>query len=285
MNKIIWMLFLFPAICFSETSLWEVSKKGNSIYLGGTIHVLKKEDYPLPVEFSMAFKKADKLVFETDIAKAQTPKFAQKMSQVMTYSDGKLLKDVLNKKTYKKLEKYLAMRNVSIDELMHFKPSMIVLVMTIIELKRMGMVDVGVDQFFHEKAKSSGKLISYFETVEQQINFLSSMGEGNEDEIILSTIKDMSQMESMMSVIKSTWLKGDEKKMAEVSLNDMMRDYPELYQMLLVKRNNNWMPKIEKMLKDKKVEMILVGALHLVGKDGLLQQLRNKGYTVKQFKQ
>lgn len=284
MHKYLFILLIFPAVCFSETSLWKISKNGNKLFLGGTIHVLKKEDYPLPVEFSKAFKKADTLVFETDIDKAQTPEFGQKMSKMMTYPAGKSLKDALNKNTFEKLKKYLAKRNIPVEQFIHFKPSMVVLVMTVIELKKMGMVDIGVDQYFHQKAKAAGKSTAYFETIDEQIKFLGSMGSGNENEMILSMIKDMSRMESMMSVIKSAWLTGDENKLAEVSLTEMIRDYPDLYQMLLVKRNNNWMPHIEKMMADKKVEMILVGALHLVGKDGLLQQLRNKGYRVKQYK-
>jgi len=284
MKKYLLILFIFPAVCFSETSLWQVSKNGNTLFLGGTIHVLKKEDYPLPVEFNDAFKKSDILFFETDIDKTQTPEFGEKMSQMMTYPAGKSLKNALNKNTFEKLKKYLAERNIPVEQFIHFKPSMVVLVMTVIELKKMGMVDVGVDQYFYQKAKAAGKPTAYFETIDEQIKFLASMGSGNENEMILSTIKDMSRMESMMSVIKSAWLKGDEAKLAEVSLTEMMRDYPDLYKILLVKRNNNWMPHIEKMMTDRKVEMILVGALHLVGKDGLLQQLRNKGYNVKQYK-
>ena len=284
MRKYLFILLIFPSVGFSETSLWQVSKNGNKLFLGGTIHLLKKEDYPLPVEFGAAFKKSDKLVFETDIEKIQTPEFGKKMAQMFTLPPGKSLKEVLNKKTFKKLEKHLADRNIPIDSFLHFKPSMLVLVLTVIELKRMGMVDIGVDQYFHNKAKEAGKAIGYFETVDEQLAFLLTMGEGNENEMIINTINDMSKMEATMNVIKSAWLSGDENKLVEVGLTEMMRDYPGIYQSLLVKRNNNWMPHIERMMTDKKVEMVLVGALHLVGKDGLLQQLRNKGYTIKQFK-
>ena len=284
MHKYLFVLLIFPSVCFSETSLWQISKNGNDLFLGGTIHMLKKEDYPLPVEFSEAFKKSDKLVFETDIEMAQTPEFGKKMAKMFTLPPGKSLNGVLNKKTLKKLEKHLAERNIPIDSFLHFKPSMVVLVLTVIELKKMGMVDIGVDQYFHNKAKEAGKTIGYFETVDEQLAFLLTMGDGNENEMIINTINDMSRMEAMMAVIKSAWLNGDENKLAAVTLTEMIRDFPNLYQTLLVKRNNNWMPHIERMMTDKKVEMVLVGALHLVGKDGLLQQLRNKGYTVKQFK-
>ena len=283
MHKYLFILFIFPAVCFSETSLWKISKNGNELYLGGTIHVLKKEDYPLPVEFSKAFKKSDKLVFETNIEMTQTPEFAQKMTQMLTLPPGKSLKDAISKKTFIKLKKYLAERNIPVESFLGFKPSMIVLVITVIELKKMGMVDIGVDEYFHNKAKQAGKTTEYFETVDEQLGFLSTMGQGNEDAMLLSSIDDMSRMEATMNVIKSAWLSGDENKLVEVGLTEMMRDYPGIYQSLLVKRNNNWMPHIERMMGDKKVEMVLVGALHLVGRDGLLQQLRNKGYTVKQF--
>ena len=284
MYKYLLILFIFPAVCFSETSVWQISKNGNNLFLGGTIHVLNKNDYPLPVEYGAAFKKSDKLVFETDIEKAKSPEFAQKMAQMLTYPPGKTLKDAINKKTFNKLKKYLAERNIPVENFLSFKPSMVVLVLTVIELQRMGMVDIGVDEYFYTKAKQAGKTIGYFETVEEQLVFLHTMGKGNENEMIMNSINDMNRMQPMMALIKSAWRNGDENKLAEVTLAETIRDYPEVYKTLLVKRNNNWMPHIEKMLTDKKVEMVLVGALHLVGKDGLLQQLRNKGYQVKQYK-
>ena len=283
MRKYLFVLLIFPAVCFSETSLWKISKNGNELYLGGTIHVLKKEDYPLPVEFSEAFKKSDKLVFETNIEMTKTPEFGQKMTHMLTFPAGKSLKDAISEKTFIKLKKYLAERNIPIESFLNFKPSMIVLVITVIELQKMGMVDIGVDEYFHNKAKQAGKTTEYFETVDEQLEFIRTMGQGNEDAMLMSSIDDMSRMEAVMNTIKTAWLSGDENKLVEVGLIEMMRDYPGIYQSLLVTRNNNWMPHIERMMRDNKVEMVLVGALHLVGKDGLLQQLRDKGYTVKQY--
>ena len=284
MHKYLFIFLIFPSVCFSETSLWHISKNGNELFLGGTIHVLKKEDYPLPVEFNKAFKKSDTLVFETNIELTQTPEFGEKMTRMMTFPAGKSLKDAISDKTFNKLKKYLADRNIPIESFLGFKPQMIVLVITVIELKKMGMMDIGVDEYFHNKAKQFGKTLEYFETVDEQLEFIRTMGQGNEDAMLLSSIDDMSRMETVMNDIRFAWLNGDENKMIDVGLTEMMRDYPDIYQSLLVKRNNNWMPHIERMLTNKKVEMVLVGALHLVGKDGLLQQLRNKGYRVKKFK-
>lgn len=283
MEKYLLLLFLLPSLCISETSLWKVSSNSHHLYLGGTIHVLKKSDYPLPIEFTQAFKKSDKLVFETDIEKAKSPEFGLKMTKMMMLPAGTSLKDVLNKKTFERLKNYLATKNIPIENILSFKPSMIVLFLTIIELKAMNMMEQGVDEYFYKKSKQSGKSISYFETIDDQLAFLQTMGQGNENDMVMSTINDMSKMRQVMSSIKSAWLKGNEKLLAKVALEDMIRDYPKIYQTLLVKRNNNWMPHIELMLKDKPIEMVMVGALHLVGEIGLLQQLRNKGYRVEKF--
>ena len=284
MRKYLSLLILLPSFCFAETSLWQVSKNGRHLYLGGTIHMLKKSDYPLPIEFSNAFKKSDKLVFETDIEKTKTPEFGQKMARMMMLPAGKTLKDVLKKITFNRLEKYLAVKNIPINSFQNFKPSMVVLILSVIELKAMGMVEEGVDEYFYKKSKQSGKSIGYFETADEQLSFLQTMGQGNEDEMVMSTLDDMSRMSAVMELIKTAWLKGDEKNLVKVALKDMIRDYPRLYKSLLVNRNNNWMPHIERMMQDKQVELVLVGALHLVGEAGLLQQLRNKGYRIKKFK-
>ncbi len=277
-------IMFFPAICISETSLWKISNKGNELYLGGTIHILKKEDYPLPPEYTRAFKKADKLVLEANVELAKTPEYSKKMTSMLSYPPGKSLKNTLKKETYYALKKYLADRNIPIESFEQYTPQMIVLIVTVMELKKIGMVDIGVDEYFYQKAKKKGKAREYFETIDEQLEFIRTMGQGSEDAMLLSTMRDMQRMQSMIDTLKTAWLNGDEDKLVSIGLTDMMRDYPETYQSLLVNRNNKWIPRIEKMLRDKQVEIILVGALHLVGEDGLLQQLRNKGYNVKKFK-
>lgn len=277
-------LFLLPGISFSETSLWKISGHGNELYLGGTIHVLKKEDYPLPAEYEKAFVLADKVVIEANIEQAKTLEFGNKITRFLSYPPGQSLKTSIKKETYNKLKQYLAERNIPIASFDTFKPQMIVISITALELKNMGMTDVGVDEYFHSKAKNAGKATGYFETIDEQIEFLRTMGQGNEDSMLLSTIQDMAKIKSVMNTLKTAWVKGDVKTLVDIGLTEMIREHPATYRSLLVNRNNNWMPRITEMLKDKKVELVLVGALHLVGKEGLLQQLRNKGYTVQKFR-
>jgi uncharacterized protein YbaP (TraB family) len=121
------------------------------------------------------------------------------------------------------------------------------------------------------------------ETIEQQMSFFSKIGRGNEDQLIMYTLRDLEEMPKLMDQMKKTWRSGDRAKYRELMLEPFVKDYPQTYQALLVERNNNWMPKIEALFDTPEIELVLVGALHMIGKDGLLQQLEGKGYNVEPF--
>ncbi len=266
----------------AQTSLWKISKDNQTLYLGGTVHVLGHDDYPLPVEFEQAFKAAGKIVFETNITQAKEPEFSQKMMQAMLYPLGESLQDVLSQPTYQRLEAYFSDK-VPMGQISAMKPGMVVIVMSAIEFQRMGMVTVGVDEHFWQRAMAEKKSIDTLETLDEQLSFLVNMGNGNENELILNTLNDLKNISSMINSLRSAWRSGNELEMKNIVLLDMLEDYPELYQSMLVERNNNWLPRIEAMFNDETTALVLVGALHLVGEDGLLQLLRNKGYSVMHY--
>ena len=116
----------------ADSSVWKVSKGGSHIFLGGTIHVLSKNDFPLPTEFDEAYADSDLLVFETDIAKMSDPAFSQKMMQQLSYSDGSTIRDHLNPQTIKALEEHFAQRSMSLDQFAGFKPSMLYILLSYI---------------------------------------------------------------------------------------------------------------------------------------------------------
>ncbi|MCP3850296.1 MAG: TraB/GumN family protein [Gammaproteobacteria bacterium] len=270
----------FPV--YAQTSLWQISKGDHIAYIGGTIHVLSDADYPLPGEFQLAFEKSDQLVFETDIAKAKSPEFAQKMMTQMLYPQGQSLQNKISQKTYKKLTNYFA-NKIAMEQINTLRPGMVVIMLSAMEFQRIGMTSAGVDEHFWLLAQQQEKKLNYLETLDEQLSFMANMGKGNEDELILNSLNELSKIEAMIASLKQAWRLGDELEMENIVLKDMISDYPKLYQELLVTRNNNWLPSIEQMIFDDDVSLILVGALHLVGDDGLLQMLRDKGYDVKHF--
>lgn len=161
-----------------------------------------------------------------------------------------------------------------------FKPVMTIMTITIIELKKLGFSESGVDSFFYEKAKKDKKYTGALESIDTQIKFLSTLGKDNEDRFINYSLKDIKNIPLTMNSIKKLWLSGNIDKMNKEMLLPMKDEFPIMYNNLIVKRNNSWIPKIKRMFKVKNNEFVLVGYLHLVGDDGLLQQLEDDGYKI-----
>ena len=272
-------LFLFNLFLYAKSSVWIVENNLNKLYLGGTIHLLKESDYPLPKEFFKAYKNSDIIVFETDIniSKREAQKLLLEMG---TYPADVNIKDKISPKNYKRLQKYCEKIGFPLFYIEQLKlPLALTTLITIEEKKRGYSAEFGVDNYFYKKAIADKKEIETFETPKEQMEFIVKMGEGKENEFIEKFFEDVEKnLHDLDKIIKS-WKKGDNSILIKY-LQDFKK-YPSSYQNLLVKRNSNWLKKIEKYLKTPKVEFILVGTAHLIGKDGLITKLRNLGYRVK----
>jgi len=181
------------------------------------------------------------------------------------------------------LANYLSSIGLQVDVFKSYKPPMVMITLLIIELKRLGLAGTGVDKYFNQKAIADGKSLGELESFKVQISVIENMGKGHEDEMILSTIAEMKLLATVMKEMKRAWRKGDTKGLEKIGIAPMKTDYPELYQLLLVERNNAWIPKITALLRTKEIELVLVGALHLVGSEGVFSQLRTLGYSVELF--
>lgn len=285
-------IFRLPFIIFilvlsitsqAKTSIWQVSNGTNTVYLGGTFHMLKPSDYPLPKEFEQVYKKVNWLVFETDMDQLSSPEFQQKFLQSMTLPTGQILADHLSAEAYAELIRYAARNGMDTGRLQRFTPQMVALIITIEELKKYGLTAEGVDTFIGDKAKKDRKIVTKLESTDDQIHYISTMGAGNESNLILQTLADMKDLPEELNAMSNAWRAGDDEALFETGIKPMLEDYPKIYQSLLVERNNNWMDKIEKLIAHPEEKFILVGALHLIGQDGLLQQLKNRGYQVQQY--
>ncbi|MCP4009685.1 MAG: TraB/GumN family protein [Proteobacteria bacterium] len=279
---IVLLLVLMPSGASAEAPIWKVSKGDFELYIGGTIHILQEQDYPLPVEFERAYDAAEKLIFEVDIAQAASTEFQQRLLEKALYRDGSTLLSHLQPATLRKLQVFLAKRGLPLESMVAFKVGLLVTILTVNELSRHGIQGTGVDQFFNSRALKDQKQTAALETIEQQIDFLTSLGEGKEDELVLQTIDELENLVEEFSTLKSAWRRGDTQTLEDIGLKDF-RAFPEAYQAVLVNRNRAWLPEIERMLEDEQIEYVLVGVLHLVGDDSVLAMLVARGYEVERF--
>lgn len=265
---------------WADAPVWRVTDGESTVYLGGTVHLLRPEDYPLPEEFDQAYEGSSELFFETDISSMNDLSVQAQMLQQLTYSDGRTLKDVLDTQAYAALETYTAGVGMALMMLEQFKPGMIVSTLQVLEFQRMGFTPQGVDAFFNTQALTDGKSVGALETLDEQIGFLAAMGEGYESEFIMMSLEDLDSTAKLMDEMIGAWRVGDSEALQTLFVDDMLERAPAVYDSLLRQRNLRWVPQIEAMFNDPDTEFVLVGAAHLVGADGLVELLRARGYDI-----
>ena len=265
------------------TSVWKVSKGDKAIYLGGTVHILRKEDYPLPKSFETAYQASNVLTFETDTKALSDPSLQQKVMAKGMYQDERTLQTVLSEETYNTLEEECKKYSLPLAMMQKMKPALVVTTLSAMAMKKdMGMTEEGVDMYFTNKGTEDKKDLQQLESVDDQIDRITKMGEGKEDEFVKYSLKDMKDMNSSLSGLIDNWKSGSSKEMND-EIRAMKKDYPATYKSLLVERNNNWMPKIFSYLENGTKAFVLVGSLHLHGPDGLLNKLKTAGYQITQL--
>ncbi len=272
------VIFNIPA--FAKSPVWRISKDRNHVFIGGTIHVLSKSDYPLPEAFDSAFNNSNLLVLEADMQKLQTPEFQKAILQDAMYKGEESIADFLKPNTLQALKNHLTSRGIPFEQMLKFKPGLLSVTLTMVELQRLGQVGTGVDEFYNLKALNERREIKYLETAYDQLKFIAEMGEGAENEFINYTLVDLKDISEQLQSLKTAWKTGDNYQMQKIAIAPWKDRFPKIYNSLVVERNNKWIPQIETMLKTKEVELVLFGTLHLIGEEGILSQLKILGYTI-----
>jgi uncharacterized protein YbaP (TraB family) len=266
-------------VLLAQSPVWKVSRGEDSFYLGGTCHLLRATDYPLPQAFEQGYKEADRLAFEVSPKEMQEPSAAGRMMQAGVYAENKSLQDVLSPEVYAALAEQGEKRSLPIVMLKNFKPGIAVMMLTMQELVRKGISVEGVDLYYSNRATEDGKPTEGLETIDFQIDLLCNMGAGYENEFVRYSLEDLNKLNEMIDPLLDAWRVGDTNEMETLFLKDMKR-YPKLYHDLLVARNQRWLPRFEEFLETEETELVLVGFGHLVGDDGLIYLLRQLNCTV-----
>lgn len=274
---------LLPTQVLATSSVWKVSKGDDFIYLGGTIHVLPASEFPLPAEFEQAYRTADTLVLEVQLPDPTDQQAALAMMQQLSYGAGEKLSTKLSPELVKQLDTYLQGFGLSAAQFDGFKPGFITVQMTVLEMQRAKLAGEGVDNYFAKKAMADNKQKKYLESLEFQISMLANLGHGQEEQFIELMLKNNSELIEIMQQSIAAWRKGDMEKLDQLLLQDAKIDDPVTYDQMFTQRNLAWIPKLVALFDNQQRELVLVGAGHLPGEDGVLQLLKSAGYTIEQM--
>lgn len=270
-----------PACADAPTPmLWKLSKGESTVYLLGSMHMLKDGDYPLSTEVESAYKDAEQLVFEIspeEMTSLATPLLMYKYGK---FHDGKTLQSVLSPQTWNALQAYCDKNGVPTAKLQELQPWMVSMLLVVMESQKLGLDPTsGLDMHFMTESKTDHKLGQGLETADQQFQLLAGGSMKVQEQALKQGLDEMADFPKEMGEEYSAWRRGDADSIVAQTKKEFAK-YPDLYQQLLAQRNRAWIPKIEQLLDGKRDTLVVVGAAHLPGPDGVVKLLQAKGYKV-----
>ena len=264
----------------AQSSVWQISKGNDSLFIGGTVHILPKAEMPLPAEFTLAYEQADTIIFEAPVPDPADTNTQMQMLGALSYTNNETLSQKLEPEVKVSLENKLGEFGANLAKLDGFRPAMVSIVLMSMELQKQNLMGEGVDAYFTKKATKDNKTKNYLETMEFQLALFKTMGQGNENDFIKRNLAEMNNYGEMFKGLLTAWREGDTDTLNKVALEEMQQNDPNSYKQLIADRNNDWLPKVEAMFNNDKSEFVLVGVAHLAGEDSLLTLLESKGYRV-----
>ncbi|QOY61947.1 TraB/GumN family protein [Lysobacter sp. H21R4] len=266
--------------------LWKVSDRNNAVYLLGSIHLLKEDDYPLSADVDAAFDDAAQVVFEVSPEELGSPEASLRFRQAAKLPDGRTLSDLISPRLREKLHRLLARQGGSLDQVNRYSPWFVNLSLMLGLSHSLGFSpELGVDQHLMQRALEAGKPTAGLETIDDQLRALADSPMA-EQIIGLEDFLDRPQeMPGELADLHQAWRAGDVPGLEAIALSEMMVRTPRTYQMVNVDRNRAWLPLLREMLDGSGRDnvLVVVGAMHLLGNDGLVALLEHAGYTVERI--
>ena len=293
MNRILPILLLTllgisPSTTFGASGegraiIWEIKGTKHSVFIAGSVHLLREKDFPIPPNYNEIYEKADELIFEIDTAILNDPATVLSMKQLGSFQNGDTVEDHVTPETFKLLEKFLKKRNLPASQLIQMKPGMLAITLSSIEAIRNGASpDLGLEMRYGALAARDKKPTSGLETVEYQVSMFDDFTTEEADEMLRSTLESLEDISEGLDDLINAWRAGDAEGMDKL-VNAEFEDNEKLRKVLLVDRNRNWIPHIERAVAGDRNVLVMVGAGHLVGDDSVIELLEAKGHKLEQL--
>jgi len=265
--------------------LWQVSGRHNRVYLLGSIHLLREQDYPLPRAVFAAYEDAESLVMELDMDDMDPVEGQLLSNELGLIKDGRELRDLMGAAPYAEAEKLALAAQVPLALLANAEPWFAAMNVEIMLLMRMGFNPaLGIEAHLTELAQADGKTITGLETLRQQFELLDGLSPAAQREMLLQALAEGADMQETMEGMIEAWKTGNVDYLAENLLAEVT-GYPELKRVIVVDRNRDWTDRIETLLDDADDYLVIVGTLHLVGEDGVPNLLQARGHEVIQLEE
>ena len=260
--------------------VWKVTgSTGGTLFLGGSMHALRSTDYPLPSAYNRAFDASTRVSFEIE-PKALAGS-GEGMIKAGRYPKGDSLKNHVDPRTYDYLLRVFGLLKIPEEKFSRYRPWLLVLLLDS-PSSRGFSDDLGVDEFITKRARANAKPMSGLESAAEHSAVFSGLTDRQSEALLLVSFIPQGDSAGNRERIMSAWRRGDVEALARIT-HESYRDFAAFGDRLLGVRNHSWMPKLEGYLKSGQTYLVVVGAAHLGGSDGLLALFRARNYKVEQL--
>lgn len=276
---------LMPVAAQAETAkvgaplMWVVKDADSTVYLLGSIHLLKPDMQWQDARIKTAMAQSSELWLEIANLDDQNAAGAAFLKHARNPKGN--LTEGMSEADITKLKAALNRHGISQAYAQNLKPWAVGFLITVKSMVESGFdSNSGVDKTLLDQAKAAGKPVKGFETWEQQMGFFGSFDEETSRQFLLDVLNQEEEGKALMDSMLTAWHTGDEAALEKLFNDEMKVKTPKLYDVLIKGRNQDWVPQIEQILAGSGTSLIVVGTAHMVGTDGVPTLLKSKGIMV-----
>jgi uncharacterized protein YbaP (TraB family) len=263
---------------------WRLDGAENRVYLLGSVHLLRKEDHPLPEVIGDLYEDAETLVMEMDVDDVDVGQAQDLIRELGMIEAGHRLAELMGAEAWSRARALAAKVHIPLAALERSEPWLAAITVEQLVLARIGFdPEYGIENHLAGRAVEDGKEVIGMETLREQLGFLDGMSLEAQRELLLQSLEESAEIETLMDELVCAWRYGD-LALLERNMLAEIRKYPELYAALVVERNRRWASRIAELTDDADDYLVVVGALHLVGEDGLPALLEQRGHELTQLR-
>ena len=282
-----YLLTFFSLLCAvsvsaqAEPAAWRVTGEDTGeLLLLGSIHYLRQEDYPLPSNIDELYQQADTLVMELDLDDLDTLSVENLFVEAGTLPPGSSLQTVLTPAVYELAETRSAEFGLDLAFATRLEPWLIAITLMDLGMNALGFnASRGLEQHLLRRATSDGKQVLGLETLEDQIHVFDQLSIKEQEALLLQTLNEIDSADDAMDELLNAWRDGRVNALAN-ELTANFEDFPILYRHLVIDRNERWLNPLRQLLETGERYLVVVGALHLVGDDSVIELLQHQGLSV-----
>lgn len=263
--------------------LWVAHGEQNTVYLLGSIHLLRPEDHPLPSAIDLVYDEVDVIVMELDLDDLDFVDVMATFRELGVLDSETRLRDLLGDELHAQATAAAEATEIPLDLLQDSEPWLAAITVQELLTMRVGFDgSLGVEQYLGDKAGADGKPILGLESLAEQLSFLDGLPLAAQNQWLVHSLVDGLRIEMLVDQLVQAWRVGDTDFLERELIHEAKMS-PALHDALLLQRNRNWIDKIVDYLDDDEDYLVVVGAAHLVGDDGLVDLLAERGVHASQL--